>query len=67
MPAAFGTDCTSGPYDVQADIDRNCEIDGEDLAILASQFGATRPGDGDSPAPNERSRTLRYARVLLLA
>jgi hypothetical protein len=43
LARAFGADCGEARYDPAVDYDRDCEVDGHDLALLATQFG-TAPG-----------------------
>ena len=40
---AFGADCLDPRFDPAVDFDRNCEVDGDDVALLASFFGTTVP------------------------
>jgi glucose/arabinose dehydrogenase len=38
---AFADSCGGGRYQVTVDFDRNCQVDGDDLALFAPYFGAT--------------------------
>jgi hypothetical protein len=39
LGVAFASACAQAAYDPSVDFDRNCRIDGADLAILAAEFG----------------------------
>jgi hypothetical protein len=40
---AFGAGCPDPRFDPAVDFDRNCEVDGDDVALLASFFASTVP------------------------
>ena len=40
LARAFATACAEYRYDPSVDIDRDCDIDGDDLAAMASRFGS---------------------------
>lgn len=43
LARAFGSTCGQGDYDDATDLNFDCIIDGDDLALLSSQFGKSRP------------------------
>lgn len=43
LARAFGSACAQPRYDAPSDLNFDCAIDGDDLALLAAQFGKSRP------------------------
>jgi len=39
LARSFGTQCGDADYRSEVDLDRNCDIDGDDLSLLAAYFG----------------------------